>query len=98
MTKLIVTPINMGAPGSFKQRKRLLRAMAAVEQARQDEGVTQLVTALEAIEALVCDHLETDDGTPVADALEMCSADDFDALLGGLLSDTETVPNPKSAS
>jgi hypothetical protein len=34
----------------------------------------------------------------VADALEMCSADDFDALLSGLINGQETVPNPKGAS
>jgi hypothetical protein len=97
VTKLIVTPINMSAPGSFGQRKRLLQAMADLEQARETKSVVQMVGAFESIEALVRGHLETDDGTTVTEALEMCSANEFDNLIQGLVA-SETVPNPTSAS
>ena len=98
MTKLIVTPIDMGAPGSFKARKRLLRALSTFSRASADGETNALIDALDTLEVLVCEYLETDDGTSVADALEMCSADDFDALVGGLINGQETIPNASSAS
>jgi len=97
MTKLIVTPIDMSAPGSFAQRKAMLHAARDVEEARKSNDIGQMTAAFDAIEALVRSHLETDDGTPVEEALAMCSADDFDALFAGLMQ-RETVPNRSGAS
>ena len=97
MTKLIVTPIDMAARGSFGQRKRLLKAINAVDVARETKAVDLMVAAFDAIEVLVRGNLATDDGTPIEDALEMCSANEFDALISGLIN-AETVPNPTSAS
>ena len=98
MTKLIVTPIDMNARGSFRERQKLLRAFAALQEAPGSANVAAMVAAYDEFETLVAAHAETDDGTPVADALDSASANDFDHLLGALLSKQETVPPVKSAS
>ena len=96
MTKLIVTPIDMSAPGSYRERKRLLHAYAEMQKAQKSTDIDGLLAAFETFEAMVVVHAETDDGSTVAEALEMASADDFDALVRGLLGNRETVPNPSS--
>jgi hypothetical protein len=96
MTQLIVTPIDMAAKGSFRLRKRLLAAYADMQEAIASNNVRGLTAAYDAIEAMVVDRLETDDGTPVAEALEDASAEQFDRLMGGLLGEP-TIPNSKSA-
>ena len=95
MTKLIVTPIDMSAAGSYVQRKRLVRTIARLQGAQEKQRAAEMVGAFDDLEALVTAHLETDDGTPVADALEQLSANDFDQMVGALVG-AETVPNPKS--
>jgi len=98
MTKLIVTPIDMAAPGSYRERQKLLRAFAALQDAPKAANVTTMLAAFDQFEALIAAHAETDDGTSVAEALDGASANDFDQLLGALLSKQETVPNPSGAS
>ena len=98
MTRLIVTPIDMAATGSYRERQKLLRAFAALQDAPKSTNVSAMVTAYDEFEALIAAHAETDDGTPVAEALDGASANDFDRLLGALLSKQETVPNPSGAS
>ena len=97
MSKIIVTPIDMSAPGSYRARKELLRAYAVLQDAQKTTDIAQMMTAFDALEKLVCAHAETDDGSTLAEALEQASADDFDRLIGALLVG-ETVPNPSSAS
>jgi hypothetical protein len=96
MTQLIVTPIDMAEAGSYAKRKRLLRAYAGMQSAMQGNDVVALVAAYDAIEEMVVANLVTDDGTSVAEALEMASADQFDVLMRGLLGG-ETIPPVKSA-
>jgi hypothetical protein len=93
MTKLIVTPIDMTAKGSWAKRRKLLHALRDLSSGE----LSRIVDAMDAVEDLVGANLETDDGTTVAEALEMCSAADYDALIAGLLGG-ETVKNPRSAS
>ena len=97
MTKLIVTPIDMAARGSFAQRKAVLHAVADLRRARESGDVAEMVAVFDAIEGVVRDHLETDDETTVDEALAMCSANEFDALFSGLISG-ETIPNSSDAS
>lgn len=97
MTQLIVTPIDMSARGSFKLRKKLLTAYADMQEAIKSNDIRALTAAYDTIEAMVRDRLETDDGTPVADALEEASAEQFDQLMGGLLGEP-TIPNARSAT
>ena len=93
MTKLIVTPIDMTAKGSWAKRRKLFHALRDLNSGQ----LALIVDAMDAVEELVGDHLETDDGTPIAEVLEMCSAEDYDALIAGLFGG-ETVKNPRSAS
>lgn len=97
MTQLIVTPIDMSAPGSYRQRSKLMQAYRALQSAQKTGDTDALIRGYELIEGIVCSHLETDDGTSVEDALDMCSAEDFDEMIKGLIIG-ETVPNPSSAS
>jgi len=93
MTKLIVTPIDMGAPGSYRARKVLLDAVAAMSGSEAPE----IAKAYQSIEATLLSRVSTDNGTSVEEALDECSADDFDRLIAGLLN-VETVPNPNGVS
>jgi hypothetical protein len=97
MTKLIVTPIDMSAPGSYRARKELLKAYAALQDAQKTTDIGPMLEAFDRLEKLVCEHAETDDGCTIAEALEQASAEDFDTLVGALLVG-ETVPNASSAS
>ncbi len=97
MTRIIVTPIDMSAPGSYRARKDLLKTYAALQDAQASSDIRKLAEAFDAIEALILKHAETDDGTPMGEALENASAVDFDSLLGAIISG-ETVPNANSTS
>jgi hypothetical protein len=99
MTKIIVTPIDNSAPGSYRERRRLLRAFVAVTKPADVVSGAQLADLLEAreqLDNLIIARAKTDDGTPLAEALEEISADDFIALYTAIMSG-ETVPN-QSAS
>jgi len=50
MTQLIVTPIDMSAPGSYLQRKRLLQAIKIIRDARATSDVDGLLEGMEKIE------------------------------------------------
>lgn len=124
--KLIVTPIDMAAAGSYRERRRLFRAYADVGHAKQrmdkaqedaerrkkekadgkapmvnenDESATEAMLAFfeanDRLDAVLLPHLETDDGTSVDEALELISAEDYDALFAALTAEP-TVPNAKS--
>jgi hypothetical protein len=92
MTQLIVEPIDMDAPGSYRKRARLLRAIQAVQEG---DGLEQ-ATALVDVEDLIIGQLSTDNGTPVDDALDELSANQFDQLLSGILGGPTL--DPKTAS
>ena len=94
MTILIITPIDMSKPGSFRQRSRLMRAVALMRD-RADGAV--VAAAYMGIEDLVMERIETDDGTPVEDALDQLSADQFDELMKGMLGEN-AVPTESAGS
>lgn len=96
MTKLIVTPIDMQAPGSYRQRQRFIYALASIQDAGEGEEGASIVKAMLALDDLVVGQLATDDGTPVEDALAQLSANEFDQLMAGLFGQP-TVPNSNSA-
>lgn len=100
MTKIIVTPIDNSAPGSYRERRRLLKAFARVTSAADEmskDDLLALVSAREELDAIILEHAETDDGSSLEDALDEISNDDFNALFSAIMSG-ETVPNPSSAS
>ncbi len=78
MTTLIISPIDMSAPGSFRQRSRLMRAIALM---RDNKDGAATAAAYVAVEDLVLERIRSDDGTPVGDALDQLSAQQFDTLL-----------------
>jgi ABC-type branched-subunit amino acid transport system substrate-binding protein len=98
MTKLIVTPIDMAARGSYRERQKLLRAYAALQESQKATDISAMAAAFDAFEVLIAAHAQTDDGSTVAEALEMASANDFDLLLGALLGRGETIPPVNSVS
>lgn len=85
MTKLIVTPIDPAAKGSYRERKKLLRAAKQMATAAESNDAIGQFEAYEALEDVVLGRLRTDNGTPVEDVLDDLSADDFDALVEALL-------------
>ena len=78
MTTLIVRPIDMSAPGSFRQRSKLMQAIAMMKDNKDGSTVA---SAYMLIENLILSRIETEDGSPVEDALDQLSANEFDGLL-----------------
>jgi hypothetical protein len=70
----------MSAPGSFRERMQVLRALAAIRKEEVDWVEGQLM-----LDEILLDRLETDDGTDLDDALDKLSANDANELLSGLL-------------
>lgn len=99
MTKLIVRPIVLSAPGSYRDRQTFMKAMRTLTELRESEDPMAVVNAYDQIEQLVIPRLKTDDGSPVEKALDKLSAQEFDALLSAVTFEggKETVP-PKKAS
>lgn len=95
--KITVTPIDMDAPGSFRARNRLIEAMEAIEDAEGKNDVRAIAKAMRAIQALIIPHVRTDEDTPVQEALDKISANDFDKLLMGVMGNMEAIP-PVSAN
>ena len=80
MTELRVRPIDMGAPGSFKARMKVLRALTAIRNEEVDWVEGQLM-----LDEILMERLETDDGSDLDEALDKLSANDANELLSGLL-------------
>ena len=80
MTELRVRPIDLDAPGSFRERMKVLRVLAAIRKEEVDWVEGQLM-----LDEVLVDRLETDDGTDLEAALDLLSAADANALLAGLL-------------
>lgn len=78
MTTLIVKPLDYTAPGSFRQRSRLLRSVALMRNAKDP---AEIAAAYVMLEDLALERCATDDGSPVADVLDMLSAEQFDQLM-----------------
>ena len=81
MSNLRVRPIDMSAPGSYRERSKALRVLAAIRNDELDNINGQI-----AIEDVLLPRLETTDGSDLDDALDKLSANDFDDLLAQILS------------
>lgn len=97
MPVLKVTPIDNSTPGSLKLQRRLLRLTGEMERAQQQRNIAAVSEAIEGLIELVSGYLATDDGAPVAAALDECSVDEFNEIVSGLLSGGG-VPPTKSDS
>ena len=71
----------MSAPGSYRERSKALRVLAAIRNDELDNINGQI-----AIEDVLLPRLETTDGSDLDDALDKLSANDFDDLLAQILS------------
>ena len=80
MTELRVRPIDPEAPGSFRERMRVLKVLAAIRNDDLDFIEGQL-----ALDEILVDRLETTDGSDLDEALDKLSADEANKMLTGLL-------------
>jgi hypothetical protein len=70
----------MDAPGSFRERSKALRVLAAIRNEELDNIEAQI-----AIEEVLLPRLETTDDSDLEEALDKLSAEDFDDLLPQIL-------------
>jgi len=80
VTNIRVRPIDMEAPGSFRERSKALRVLARIRSGELDNIEGQI-----AIEDVLLPRLETEDGGDLDEALDKLSANDFDDLLTQML-------------
>lgn len=81
MTTIIVKPIDMSAPGSFRQRQKMMKASAIMQRAQAKNDMVGMYSALLEIHDIFIANCSTDDGTPLEDALDQMSANQFDEML-----------------
>lgn len=81
----------MGAPGSFRERSKALRVLAAIRSGEMDNIQGQI-----AVEDVLLPRLETEDGSDLDEALDKLSANDFDDLLMQMLA--TSVPTESAES
>jgi nucleotide-binding universal stress UspA family protein len=90
MTRLILSPFDPAAPGSHMQRMRML---SLIGDEGEERTAAQTAARMRSLHAVLLERLRTDDGTPVEAALELISADDYDALIVGMWATvSDTVP------
>ncbi|GEM_PF-2854289 len=98
MTKLIVKPIALSEPGSYRERNQFFKVIRRFNGLKDSEDGLAVVDAYDEVERLILPRLKTADGTPVEAALDRLSAQEFDALLSAIAFEAgETVP-PANAS
>lgn len=84
MTTLIVKPINLSSPGSYRERKQFLRLLRRLRDLQAARDADAILTTLDEADELLLSRLQTDDGTLVEDALDRLSANQFDQLLSAI--------------
>lgn len=98
MTKLIVTPIDVSAPGSYKQRKKFLSLIRRFSEAK-DAAPLEVLSLMAETDDLIRSHLATEDDSSVDEILDQLSAKEFDQLLAAIAFEgTDAVPPEKSSS
>lgn len=97
MTTLIVEPLDMTQKGSYRSRKAVLLALSATDLNSGFKGsMAARAQALLDVQELVERRCTTDDGSPVEEALDELSGDQFNELMQGMLG--EPVPPPSAGS
>lgn len=98
MTTLIVKPIRLEEPGSYKERKRFLRLLRAVRDlSSQSRDPGEILRVLDEADQVILARVRTDDDTPVEQVLETLSANDFDALLSAIAFESGSVGEASAA-
>jgi hypothetical protein len=101
MTKLIIEPFDMHEPGSHKKIRTLRKAYLAILEHMEASTGRERLKAYDDLEDLILAQsarFKTDDGTPVEEALDGLSIDQFTDLFAGLLAVRETIPPVSSGS
>jgi len=96
VTKIIITPFDLTAPGSYRRWKTQVERIGKLADIA-NVPPAEVVAILEGIERDIIEYGETEDGTPVADALNDISMEQYQALARATLGQ-ETVPNVSDAS
>ena len=87
---LRVKPIDVSAPGSFRERLQVMRALAEIREA------DNYIDGQLALDELLASRLETTDGSDLEEALTQLSAEEADAMVKELL--VTRVPQPSAES
>lgn len=80
MSSLRVKPIDRNAPGSFRERGRIVQALARI---RSDD--TDYITAQALLDELLLSRLETTNGSNLEEEVAKLTAAEADALVKDLL-------------
>jgi len=81
MIELRVRPLDPSQPGSYRERKALIRLIRLFGEASDEQNPNGWAKAIEAMDEFLLPRLSTDNGTPVEEVLDMLSADQFDELI-----------------
>jgi hypothetical protein len=80
MENIRVRPIDGNAPGSFRERGRILRTLQRIQADDTNYIEGQLL-----LDELLASRLETTDGSDLEEALDKLTAEEADALVKQLL-------------
>lgn len=97
MTRLILTPLDPNAPGSFRERLALYELIGELDRSTKARDMAAQAGAYGRLVGVIVKRLHTDDGTDVQAALDELSASDFDALLLGATAES-SVPLASASS
>ena len=92
MAKIIVHKIDPTAKGSFRDRQRLQNALVEQQEAAVLKDIARFVKAENELNALAVKHMTTDDNTPIEEAIDQLSEDEFDALVSEFIKRKPTIP------
>ena len=79
--RLLVTPIDPDAPGSFALRRRMRRFITETQTLDPEKDIVRLLQVMDELEAFVLEGSTTSDGSPVEDAIAQLSETDFQRLV-----------------
>ena len=97
MTKLIVTPIDPNAPGSWRQRNEFFRLGRSIKAARDANDNIGLAAAMADFADYLQSRLRTDDSSPVDEILDRMSINEVEELMKALGNEIDAV-SPTTAS
>lgn len=92
VTTIIVTPLDRKAPGGFRQYQRVRRFMLRGTQAQKSNDVAASLEADVEIEDWVLSRCRTSDGSPLDEALDGISYEDYLGLFKAALGEPSVDP------
>lgn len=98
MTNVIVTPIDLAAKGSRKRYSRTMRALSMLRKAQDSNDMLLMADAYVSVEDVIIAQCVTDDGSPLEDALDEMSQNEFLSLLSAISEGSVPPANGSPAS